>query len=141
MQYNPFLFIGALLSAIAAVLHIGIIVKGAPWYRFFGAGEDFAKAAEQGKLWPHLATFGIAIVLAAWSAYAFSGAGLIAPLPLLKLALAAITTIYLLRGAVLFPILAFARNKATPFVIWSSVICLVYGIVHAIGLVQVWQRL
>ena len=141
MQYNPFLIFGALLSAIAAALHIGIVVKGAPWYRFFGAGETFATAAEQKKLWPHLATLAIALVLFVWSAYALSGAGLLRPLPYLQLALLTITGIYLLRGAALLPLLAFSRNKVTPFIIWSSLICLLFGAVHAAGLVQVWHKL
>jgi hypothetical protein len=138
MQYNIFLIFGALLSAVAAVLHIGIVVKGASWYRFFGAGERFAMAAEQNKWWPHVVTLGIAIVLTIWAAYALSGSGLIAPLPFLQETLALITAIYLLRGGAIFPLLMFMRNKLTPFYIWSSVICLGYGIVHAIGLMQIW---
>jgi hypothetical protein len=141
MQANPLLTLGALLSAIAAVLHVCIVFKGASWYRFFGAGESFAVAAEQGKFWPPAITLGIALVLFSWSAYALSGAGLMRPLPLLPLALLAITGVYLLRGAVLIPLLLFARSKATPFLVWSSVVCLIYGIVHAVGLAQVWPRL
>jgi hypothetical protein len=141
MQINLFLTLGAALSAVAALLHILIVIKGAPWYRFFGAGESFAVAAEQGKLWPHIATLGIALVLFVWSAYALSGAGVLQALPLLRIALIVITTIYLLRGAAVLPLLLFARSKVTPFVVWSSAICLVYGIVHAVGLVQVWPHL
>lgn len=141
MQVNFFLSLGALLSAIAAVLHIGIIVKGAAWYRFFGAGEAFAVASEQGKLWPHGITLAIAVILFSWSAYALSGAGLWPPLPLLRLALLTITVVYLLRGAAVLPLLLFARNKVTPFIAWSSAICLLYGVVHALGLAQVWNRL
>lgn len=141
MQVNLLLSVGAVLSAIAALLHIFIVIKGAPWYRFFGAGEDFARAAEQGKLWPHFATLAIASVLFTWSVYALSGAGILQPLPWLPHALVIITAAYLLRGAVIFPLLVFARSKVTPFVTWNSMICLVYGIVHAIGLAQVWPRL
>ena len=141
MQHNPFLILGALMSAIAAALHVGIVVKGAPWYRSFGAGEAFATAAEQKKLWPHVATLAIAFVLFVWSAYALSGAGLLRPLPYLQLALLAITGVYLLRGAALLPLLAFSRDKATPFIVWSSAVCLLYGAVHAAGLAQVWHKL
>ncbi len=137
MQINLFLTLGATLSAVAAVLHILIVIKGAPWYRFFGAGESFAVAAEQGKLWPHIATLGIALVLLIWSVYALSGAGVLQPLPLLRIALVSITAIYLLRGAAVLPLLLFARGKVTPFIAWSSAVCLGYGIVHAIGLMQV----
>ncbi len=141
MQINFFLTLGAILSAVAAVLHILIVIKGASWYRFFGAGESFAVAAEQGKLWPHIATLGITLVLLIWSAYSLSGAGVLRPLPFLPLGLVVITAVYLLRGAAVFPLLLFARNKVTPFVAWSSAICLVYGIVHACGLAQIWSSL
>lgn len=138
---NAWLVLGAALSAIAALLHVAIIVGGAPWYRFFGAGERFARAAERGEIWQHVATLGIAAVLALWAAVALSAAGVIDRLPLLGWALVIITAIYLLRGLVLLPALVFARGKVTPFLVWSSLICLGYGVVHAVGLSQVWSSL
>lgn len=141
MNHNPWLITGGVLSAVAALLHIGIIVKGASWYRFFGAGERFARAAEAGERWPDVVTLGIAAVLALWSAYAFSGAGLIVRLPWLKLALSLITAVYLLRGLALLPALVVARDKVTPFVLWSSIICIGYGAFHLLGLAQEWERL
>lgn len=39
---NLSLVFAAALSAIAASLHLAIIVGGPAWYRFFGAGERFA---------------------------------------------------------------------------------------------------
>ena len=36
---NYWLITGGILSAVAAVLHIAVIIGGANWYRFFGAGE------------------------------------------------------------------------------------------------------
>lgn len=135
------LLVGSILSAVAALLHFGIIVGGASWYRFFGAGERMARAAGAGRAYPAVVTSFIAAVLALWSGYAASGAGLLVPLPLLKPALMAITGIYLLRGLVLVPLLTVARSKSTPFMMWSSVICLGYGSIHLVGLVQVWSRL
>lgn len=139
--YNTPLVVGAALSAVAAVMHLIIIVGGPAWYRFFGAGEQFASAAAAGRWYPAAATFGIAAVLASWSAYALSGAGFIEPLPLLKAVLVVITAVYLMRGLVLFPMLISARSKITPFIFWSSLICLGYGAVHLLGLTQVWSTL
>ena len=48
--YNIFLIIGAAFSAAAAVMHIGCIIYGASWYRFFGAGERMAQLASTGSL-------------------------------------------------------------------------------------------
>lgn len=139
--YNTALVVAACLSAIAALLHVGIIVGGASWYRFFGAGERMASAAAAGRWYPAIVTTGIAIVLALSAAYALAGAGVIQSVPLLKLGLCAITAIYLLRGLAVVPVLVVARSKATPFVIWSSGICLIYGAVHLVGLAQVWPKL
>ena len=141
MTTNIFLGLGAVLSAVAALLHIGIIINGASWYRFFGAGEQFARAAERGERWQDVITLGIALVLFAWAAYALSGAGVISRLPLLRYALIIITAIYLLRGLVILPMAIFSFDKVTPFWVWSSLICLGFGIVHAIGLAQVWRRI
>jgi hypothetical protein len=138
---NAWLMLAAALSAIAALLHVAIVFGGAAWYRFFGAGKRFVRAAERGEVWQHGVTLGIAAVLASWSAVALSAAGAIGRLPLLGAALVAITAIYLLRGLVLLPMLVVARAKVTPFVVWSSLICLGYGIVHAVGVWQVWPWL
>ncbi len=140
-NYNMSLIIGSGLSAVAAALHVAIVIGGPAWYRFFGAGEQLASAAANGHWWPAIVTLIIVCVLGLWSAYALSGAGVIRPLPFLKLALVLITSVYLLRGLVLVPALLFARNSVTPFVFWSSVICIGYGAFHLLGLVQVWSRL
>lgn len=139
--YNDWLLVAALLSAVAALLHIAIVFGGASWYRYFGAGEDMATAAEAGRLYPAAVTFVIALVLAAWAAYALAGAGALPALPMLRPALVAITAIYLLRGLAVVPLLVFARDRATPFLVWSSMICIGYGAVHLVGLVQVWEQL
>jgi len=136
---NVFLIAGALMSALAAALHIGCIVFGAPWYRFFGAGERMAQMAIAGSWYPAIVTAAIASVLAAWSLYALSGAAVIRALPLLRPALCIITGIYLLRGLVILPLAVV--GKATPFWWWSSAICLFIGAVHLVGLLQVWPRL
>ncbi len=138
---NLALTLGALLSALAAAAHIGIIIGGAAWYRFFGAGEQFAVASEQGKIYPAVVTFGIAAVLTTWAAYALSGAGWLPVLPFLKLALCVITAVYLLRGAGGFAMLAVKSPYTKRFIIVSSSICLGFGMVHAFGLWQFWGKL
>lgn len=141
LDMNKSLVIAGGLSAIASVLHIGIIIGGASWYRFFGAGEEMASMAERGMLTPHVITAGIALVLMLWALYAFSGAGLIPKLPLMKWALALISAIYLLRGLVLLPLWIFIPSQLTTFMLVSSVICLGYGLFYAIGTKQVWRYL
>lgn len=141
MVRNPWLIAAGMLSAAAALLHLAIIAGGPDWYRFFGAGEGMARMAERGLIRPALITLGIAAVLAIWAAYAFAGAGLIRRLPLMRTALVAITSIYLLRGLVLAPLLAFRPEIVDSFALWSSLIVLVYGLAFAIGTWRAWPAL
>ncbi len=100
-----------------------------------------ARAAARGAWEPTVITLGIASVLAIWAAYAFSGAGLIARLPLLRTGLVVISAIYLLRALVLPHAMIFLPEVVTPFLIWSSLIVLVYGLAYAIGTWLAWPLL
>ncbi len=135
------LVLGAAFSVAAAVAHLACIALGAPAYRFMGAGEKMARAAEAGSVRPALLTLLIAGMLFLWAAYALSGAGVIGRLPLTKLALPAICVVYLAR-AVAFPLLkpAFPENSQT-FWLVSSGICLLLGLVHGYGVIALWPAL
>ena len=137
--HNPWLVAGGCASLAASAVHLACIAGGPDWYRALGAGERMAQAAERGSAMPALVTAAIAAVLALWAAYAFSGAGLIGRLPLLRVGLIAITAIYLLRGLVLFyPPLLRRSDLSANFLLWSSVIVLAIGLLYAIGTWQAW---
>jgi hypothetical protein len=138
---NPWLVAGGILSALAAILHLAVIAGGPDWYRFVGAGEEMARMAERGLLRPALITIAIAAILAIWSAYAFAGAGLLPRLPLMRTALVAITAVYLLRGLALVPLALLRPALVDSFALWSSLIVLAYGIVHASGTYRAWPAL
>ncbi|HET9429148.1 MAG TPA: hypothetical protein VFO69_12390 [Allosphingosinicella sp.] len=141
MRVNGWLLAGGLLSALAALLHIAIIFGGPEYYRFFGAGEAMARAAERGSARPTLITAGIAGILFVWSAYAFSGAGLIRRLPWLRTGLITISAIYLARGLVAVPILFIRPGLADLFLLWSSMIVMGFGLVYAIGTGTAWSEM
>lgn len=132
---------GAAASALAALLHLGCIAFGAPWYRFVGAGERMAQLANARSLYPVVITSVIAAVLLTWSAYALSGAGVIRRLPQLRAILIAITVVYLVRGVIFLPFIDRLHGRSTAFWWWSSAICLAIGLVHATGLVRAWSSL
>ena len=133
---NYWLFSAAILTFLVALLHLVIIFSGPDWYRFFGAGERMAKMAEQGHWYPTAITFFIACVLFVWGLYALAGAGLIERLPLVNLALAIITGVFLLRGAALLDQFRFIPDLSDSFWIWSSAISLILGIVYLVGFIQ-----
>ena len=137
---NPSLLLAAWMSIAASLLHIVVIAGGADWYRFFGAGEQLASAAERGSFIPTIMTLGIATVLAVWAAFAFSAAGRLRRLPLARTALSAITIVLLVRGALGFtPV--FLPIPSQAFLVWSSAICLVMGLCFAFGTARAWPYL
>ena len=137
---NPALLLAAALNAIIGVIHLAIIAVGPRWYRLFGAGERMAVAAEKGHCYPALITAALACMLLAWSAYALSAAGAIGRLPLLLPVICLITLVYLLRG-LLGPVLLAGTGRSQRFIVVSSLICLGFGLVHLVGLVQQWSML
>jgi hypothetical protein len=100
------------VSLALAIAHVGMIFVGARAYRYFGAGERMVQLAEQRSWIPPTVTAAVALVLAIFGAYALSGSGQVPPLPLLRLGLIAIGSIYCVRGLLL--IYELGRTVATP---------------------------
>lgn len=140
-ETDPFLFLAGVLSALAALLHIGVIIGGPAWYRFFGAGDEMAKMAESGSPIPAIVTFFITLVLSFWALYAFSGAGLMRRLPFLRGGLVIIAAIYLVRGLGTIPLYFIMPDAIDSFMVWSSVVVTLYGLSYAIGIARCWNAL
>jgi putative oxidoreductase len=137
---NFSLFIAGILSTIAAVVHILIIFGGAAWYEFFGAGEKMVKMAEAGSYYPSVITALIAIVLFIWGLYAFSGAGLVKNLPFMKFCLITISAVYLCRalaGIAYYVVI----NGDDSFMLYSSLVCLIFALVYILGTIQVYGNI
>ena len=140
-EFNRWLVLAGSLSIFAGLLHLAIIIGGANWYRFFGAGEELAVMAEQGSWVPGAVTAGIALVLFLWGLYAYSGAGLTRPLPWLKTGLMIIAIIYLLRGLAVIPAMIFMPITIDTFLLVSSAISTFFGISYIIGIRQmIWEK-
>lgn len=120
--------IAGILTVLVALIHVGCIVFGGDWYRFLGAGEQMAQLADSGHPYPTIVTSIISAVLLLWAAYAFSGAGIIVKLPLVRLALVLISAVLLARALGFYFIMpAFPDNSLTFWLI-SSGICLFLGL-------------
>jgi hypothetical protein len=141
MTNNKFLIAGAICSGVAALLHLGCIIFGGDWYRFFGAGEQMAQMAGAGQIYPTIVTSVIVIVLSVWSLYALSGAGIIFRLPLLRTGLCVIASIYLLRAVAFFPLMKMFPDNSILFWVISSSICFMFGLLYLIGTMQSWPHM
>jgi hypothetical protein len=144
---NRWLVYGGALTAAAALLHVGIILGGPEWYRFFGAGEQMARLAARGAIYPTIVTASIAAILGVWALYAFSGAGVIRRLPLLRLALTLIAAVFLARGILGVPLVMLVDDPYTnelkakmTFMVVTSVICVVLGLCYAVGAARLWRK-
>ncbi|KGJ98564.1 hypothetical protein [Thalassotalea sp. ND16A] len=138
---NKYLFLGSICSALAAIAHLGCIIFGGDWYRFFGAGEQMARMAEDGHWYPTVVTSIIVLILSVWSLYALSGSKVIFRLPLLRLGLVVISLIYLLRGVAFMAIMPIFPENSLTFWLVSSGICLIIGTLYAVGTFQSWSQL
>src|SRR4249920_843267 len=82
-------------TAAGGLLHLAIIFGGPDWYQFFGAPPALVQMARDGQPRAAISCVAIASVLFAFSVYAFSGAGLIRNLPMLR------TSLFLIGGGLL----------------------------------------
>ena len=133
---NTLLLMGAVGSFVVSVLHLWIAWKGAPAYRYFGAGEEMAKAAERGSPIPAVVTLGIALVFAVFGWYALAAAGLTITLPFQTAVLWGIGAIFTLRGlVVLVELVMLGQGKRIPAQNpWFSLVSLSIGLVHLLGM-------
>ncbi len=139
---RAWLVAAGVMSLAGAAVHLATIIGGPHWYRFFGAGEPIARAAERGSPIPALMTAAIAGLLGIWAAYAFSGAGIIRRLPLLRTGLVVITAIYLTRGLLIFMPSALQQpDLSQAFIFWSSLVVLIMGLTYAVGTALSWSDL
>ena len=138
---NTFLVVAGILNLCASIAHFGIIIGGAKWYRIFGAGERLATMVEEGKIYPHFITIGIALVLLFMGLLALSEANLILEIPYSHIILWGLTCIYLIRGSLglIAPFINHptVMQNSKLFWVWSSLICLVLGVVHLVGLTKI----
>lgn len=134
-KHNYFLIIGGVISALISILHVFLAIMP-DFFRYVTPGETsgLSQMAEQGSSTTTVLSVILAIIFAIWAIYAFSGAGLIRPLPLLRVALVAIGAIYILRALFLPSEINMVMTQGYPFrfVIFST-ISLVAGILYLIG--------
>ena len=75
--HGGWLLAGAAASFALVLLHLGVIVTGAPAYAFFLAGDWMVDMAKEHAMTPTLVTGAIAFVFAVFGSYALAGAGLL----------------------------------------------------------------
>ena len=130
------LIAGGVISALISLLHVVLTLKP-ELYRYIVPGQESALAqmAEQGASLTTLASAALALIFAVWALYAFSGAGLIGPLPGLRAILIATGVIYILRALFLPSEINMVLTQGYPFrFVAFSTLSLMTGMLYLIGI-------
>lgn len=137
-----YLIFTGILALAGALLHIAIMLGGPAWYDFFGAPEGLVQMARAGNLRAPISCLVIAGMLFVFAAYAFSSAGIIARLPLLRLIMTLIAIVLILRGLMFIPLILFQPallsgicdcRSIDAFIVVTSLVCLAMGTGFALG--------
>jgi hypothetical protein len=138
VKQNFLLIAGGLMSALISLLHVILSLKPALFYRLINLNKESASGPISGN-GLSIAALILALFFAIWAFYAFSGAGLIKPLPLLRRVLIAIGIVYILRSFFLPFEVSMVLTKGHPFqfVVYSA-ISLVTGLLYLVG--TLWKR-
>ena len=133
---EKFLVSAGVIAGLTATWHLLMIIGGVGWYGFARAPQYIIESANAKTLLAPMAAIGIAILMFTCATYAFSGAGVIRKIPLLKSALIVISLICLARGVIISPLFYPVRLLGTWHLVASSVwffvgICFLLGAVNA----------
>ncbi|PTV47519.1 hypothetical protein DBL02_04150 [Acinetobacter oleivorans] len=130
---NALLYIAALLTFCAALLHFVCVFWGVNGFRFLGAGKSIVQMVERGHWYPNFTAIAVGLILTVCATYAFFAAKGIQVLPFTKLILSLVAAVFLIRGLA-FPWLKskFVGNSDLFWYI-SSAFCLVLGSLYAVG--------
>ncbi|MFK8986765.1 hypothetical protein [Acinetobacter seifertii] len=127
------LYLAAVLTFCAALLHFICVFWGANGFRFLGAGKSIVQMVERGDWYPNFMAISVGFILCIFSFYAFCAASGFISLPFEKIIISLVAIIFILRGLA-FPWLK-ARFSGNSDLFWyiSSFICLLLGSLYAIG--------
>lgn len=130
---NALLYIAALLTFCAALLHFVCVFWGANGFRFLGAGKSIVQMVERGHWYPNFTAIAVGLILTVCSIYAFLAAKGIQLLPFTKLILSLVAAVFLIRGFA-FPLLK-SKFLGNSDLFWyvSSAFCLILGALYAAG--------
>jgi hypothetical protein len=143
---KSYLLLVGIAASAGAALHIAIMFGGPDWYAFFGAPRGLVEMARAGNIRAPISCLVIAAFLTLLAAYAFSGAGVIRRLPFLRLGLASIAAVLVLRGVLFVPLIVWRPcalsgicdcRTVDTFIIITSVLCFVLGVGYALGALAV----
>ena len=132
---SKLLISGGVIASAAAIWHLLCIWGGPSWFAFARAPKQLIDSAQQGTLLAPVSTLIVAGLMLACTVFAFSAAGLIRKVPLVKPALITIALLCTVRGLVGIPTFVTAAGVD----IWqivASTVWLYVGICFIVGSIE-----
>ena len=133
--------VAGMASLAIALLQFVMYFGGPVAYRYCGTPEPLIRFRVRHPGSAFLVEFALFVLFSLFAAYAFSGAGLIRPVPWRAPGLAVIALIYLLRGALAVLQLTGSVSLSRPRDILYSVLALLIGVAYAIPTWMHWADL
>jgi hypothetical protein len=124
--------------SLAVALFQAVITFSPSWSRYFGAPEELVANT----IVLIVAGLAAAVIFALFGLYALAGAGHIRPLPLLRLGVIVIGSLYTARGLMVIPqllaMIGILRSSETipPQAVISSLVSLFIGLLYFIGIIS-----
>ena len=135
---SKLLISAGVIASASAIWHLLCIVGGPSWFAFARAPQQIIDSAQRGTLLAPIGTVIVASLMFSCTVFAFSAAGLIRKVPLLKSALITIATLSILRGLIAIPTFA----TPTGLDIWQIVASTVWfyvGICFIAGTIEQYR--
>jgi len=134
MQAARWLQLSGWGALAGALIHVAAIAGGPEWFLYFRAPPQVVESARAGTWLAPVSALAIAGAMALCAAYAFSAAGRLPRLPLMRTALATIAAICLLRAVSTIPIYLYWPHLIDTFEVVAGIVWGVIGLGFAMGL-------
>ena len=134
---SKLLISAGIIASASAIWHLLCLWGGPSWFAFARAPQQIIDSAQQGTLLAPIGTIIVAGLMFLCTVFAFSAAGLIRKLPLVKPALMTIAMLCTLRGLIAIPVFI----TATGLDLWqiiASMVWLYVGIGFIAGSIEIY---
>ena len=135
---SKLLVLAGIIAAGTAIWHWVCILGGLSWYAFAHAPTIVLESVRQATLLAPVSAFMIGLLFLSCTVFAFSAAGLIRKIPLLKSALASIAVLCLVRGGI-----GIAHLVLAPYLdrweLVASPVCFFCGVCFLLGFVEQYK--
>lgn len=132
-NHTIWLYLAGAIAMVGTTIHIAAIFGGSSWFEYFGVPLVVVQSARSGTWMAPIGSAVIAALMALCALYAFSAVGVIRRLPLLRLVLATIGCVCLVRALALVPFAILHPKVCNTFEVVAAIVWGIAGIGFVMG--------